>query len=573
MRRNHVFSGIIVCLLLAALWYLWGSGIFADRKEPASLVAKDVLLFAEQKRIGELIDGFNASRLGKSLSTIDFGKAAAGAGLDDEQAAKLQQAVKTAGELAVNPVLRKFCDNSLSLAFLGGITEATISHEKRQLPLKMLLIARPQQKAELLEVLASAFTTEIKEKTIKYGDKEITQFSDGGTTFYATLADGFFLFAFDQPTLQQALDLAGKKEQSLAGLPEFQELKEKYQEPVDFFVFTSPEAMEKELIRDRRQQAPAGRMSGLRYSSYGVWRDQDRFRDRSITLVDRKTLPAASNWVFANPPQKNATLAMVAADVQFYYWSNSLALRLLLDLLKKEETADSLEYSSLAAGFQEITGHDIEKIAASIGDGTSLQVRRGAADSMLPIPAATVFFPVKDQVPVEDALSRGFSSLGLATREETFRNRSFRSASLGLPGGVEVVYGFLDDYLFVGSNRQMLESIVDTLEKGNGLETSPDFTALAGEFAEPSNSVTYVKVSEIIEGIRAIAGWAPTILAMQDSELAAKSQVLTDALLNPLLDGFSMISAIGTRTYTETDRIVMESIYTIVPDLKQNGKE
>lgn len=564
MRRTHVILGIVICLLLAAFWYLWGSGYLAGRKEPASLVAKDVLLFAEQKRVGELIDGFNASRLGKSLAAIDIGKAAAGAGLGDEQAAKLGQAVQTAKELAVNPFVRKFCDDSLSLAFFGGTTEATISHEKRRLPLQVLLIARPQQKAELLEALSSAFTTDISKHTIAYGNREITRFTDAGTTFYATLADGFFLFAFDQPTLQRALDLTGNGGQSLADLPEYRGLRERYQEPVDFFVFTSPEAIEKELLRGR--QLPAGRMTGLRYSSYGVWRDRERFRDRSVTLVDRQTLPAANSWVFANPPQDNATLALVPADVQFYYWSNSLALRVLLELLKNGDSADALRYSSLAAGFQEITGHAIEEIAASIGDGASLQVRRGAAGSLFPIPATTVFFPVKDRAPVEDAITRGIGSLGLTAREETYRNRSFRAASLGLPGDVEIVYGFLDGYLFLGSNRQMLEGIIETVEKGNGLKTSADFAPFAADFAKPGNSVTYVKVAEIIEGVREIAALAPALLAMKDGQMAERSQILADTLLNPLLAGFGMISAIGTRTYTETDRIVMESIYTITPE-------
>jgi hypothetical protein len=573
MRWKYFFSGLAVCLLIAALWYAWGSGLFAGKREPARLVAKDALLFVEQKRIGELIDGFNASRLGKSLAAIDIGKAAAVAGLNGEQTARLEQSVETAGELAENPVIRKFCDDSLSLAFFRGTTEATITNQKRQLPLQMLLIARPKQKAELLEILSSAFTADIKQKTMQYGDKEITQFSGDGTTFYATLANGFFLFAFDQQTLQNSLDCSGKIEQSLAGLSEYQTLKQQYQEDIDFFMFTSPEAIERELIRDRQQEWPTGAMAGLRYSSYGVWHDKDQFRDRSITLVDRKTLPAVNSWVFANPPQKNESLAMVPADIQFYYWSNTLALRFLLDLLKTEGTGNSQQYDDVASGFKEMTGHDIGQIAASIGDGVSIQMRRGGPDAVIPVPSATVFFPVKDRGAVEDAISRGMSGLGLVTRDQKYRDRTFRSCSLGLPGDTEILYGFIDDYLFFGSSRQMLESIIDTMEKGNGLSKSPGFAALAAEFDKPNNSVTYIRVSEVISDIREIAGWAGAMLAMQDGELAAKSQVLTDALLNPLFDGISMISTIGTRTYTDADRIVMESIYTIVPDQNQAKKQ
>ena len=567
MRWKYIASGLAVCLIAASLWYTWGSGLLMKKNEPASLVPLEALFFAEQKNIGELIDGFNASRLGRSLATIDIERVAAGTGLDQGQTDKLEQVVASAKALGNNAVIRQFCDDSLSFAFFPGATEAVVAGEKHVLPMQVLLIARPKHKAELLEMMSSAFTGDVKQGVIPYGKSEITQFTSDGTMFFAALADGYFLFAFDQATLKTSLDLASQPQASLAGLPEFIELKGQY-DRLDFFVFTSPEAISAELTKHQQHDWPSENLAGLRCSAYGVWREKGRFRDRSITLIDKEKLSPVNRRFLANPPQKNDTLALVPADVQFYYWSNALAFRTILELLQEDGMAETTLYEDSAASFKEMTGHDLEQVLAGFADGLSLQVRRGSGNEIIPLPSLTVFFPVKDKAVIEDAIARGIQSLGLVTQDELYRNRGYRSCNLGLPGGIELLYGFLDGQLFFSSDRKMMEEIVDAVEDRKGLKESPDFAVFATEFEKPNNSVAYVKVSEVTGGIRELAGWAGAMLAIKDGELAAKSQILIDGLLNPLFDGISMISTIGTRTFLDQDRITMESIYEIAPEQK-----
>ncbi|KAB2891267.1 MAG: hypothetical protein F9K32_04990 [Desulfobulbaceae bacterium] len=571
MRWKYIASGLAICLIAAVLWYSWGSGLLMKKKEPTSLVPRETLFFAEQRNIGTLIDGFNASRLGRSLTAIDIEKVAAGAGLDRVQTTRFQQVVESAKELGNNAVIRKFCDDSLAFAFFPGTTEAVISGQKHSLPMQVLLIARPKQRAELLEMMSSAFTGDVRQGAIPHGKSEITRFTSEGTTFFAALTDGYFLFAFDQATLKTSLDLSSQPQASLAGLQEFIELKGQYDRP-DFFVFTSLQAITAELSKHRPQEWPEGNLAGLRCSVYGVWREERRFRDRSITLIDREKLSPANRRFLANPPQINSTLSLVPAGVQFYYWSNALAFRTILELLEEDGQAEASLYAETAASFKELTGHDLQQVLAGFADGLSLQVKRGGGNELIPLPSLTVFFPVKDKAIVEDAIATGMRSLGLATQEGQYRNRVYRSCNLGLPGGIELLYGFLEGQLFFGSDLKMLQEIVDAVEDQKGLRESPDFAAFAADFDKPSNAQVYVKVSEVAAGVRELAGWAGAMLALKDGELAAKSQILIDGLLNPLLEGINMISTIGTRTFLGQDRITMESVYEVAPE-QQPAKE
>jgi len=56
-----------------------------------------------------------------------------------------------------------------------------------------------------------------------------------------------------------------------------------------------------------------------------------------------------------------------------------------------------------------------------------------------------------------------------------------------------------------------------------------------------------------------MVSWGGTTLAIKDRELARKSKVLIDDLINPLLEGLSMYSIIGSRKYVEGSTIVFES--------------
>ena len=565
MRWKYIASGLAFCLIAAILWYTWGSGLLMNKKEAVSLVPRETLFFAEQRNIGTLIDGFNASRLGRSLTAIDIERVAAGAGLDLVQTSRLKQVAESAKVLGNNAVIRKFCDDSLAFAFFPGTTEAVISGQKHSLPMQVLLIARPKQRAELLELMSSAFTGDVRQEVIPHGKSEITRFASDGTIFFATLTDGYFLFAFDQATLKTSLDIASRPQTSLADLQEYIELKRQYDRP-DFFVFTALQAIATELTKHGPQEWPAGNLAGLRCSAYGAWREEGRFRDRAITLIDREKLSPANRRFLANPPQINDTLSLVPAGIQFYYWSNALAFRTILELLEEDGMKEASLFAETAASFKEMTGHDLEQVLAGFADGLSLQVKRGGGNELIPLPSLTVFFPVKDKAEVEDAITTGIRNLGLATQEGLYRNRGYHSCNLGLPGGIELLYGFLEGQLFFGSNLKMLQEIVDAVEDRKGLRESPDFAAFASEFDKPSNSQTYVKVSEVAGGVRELAGWAGAMLALKDGELAAKSQILIDGLLNPLLEGVSMISTIGTRTFFGQDRITMESVYEVAPE-------
>jgi hypothetical protein len=78
-----------------------------------------------------------------------------------------------------------------------------------------------------------------------------------------------------------------------------------------------------------------------------------------------------------------------------------------------------------------------------------------------------------------------------------------------------------------------------------------------------TNSVSFIRMAGVVDGIRELVGWGGVILAIQGREAAAKSTALIDGVISPLLDGMTMFSTIATRSRLDEDRIVIESTFQL----------
>jgi len=220
---------------------------------------------------------------------MDIKKIAAGLELDDDQTLKIEQGAETVAALGNDPVIRELCGKSLSLAVLPGESEVVVDHEKHLLPVQLLLIARPEHKAELLELMSQAFTGEVKEDVIPYGKSEIVQFTVDGTTFFAAVTDGLFVFALNRKTVEATLDLQGNSQGALVALAAFAELKQQLP-AVEFLAFSAPENLAAAMAATVQGERSDDKLAGLRYSIYGIWKEGTGFKDRTVTLIDRSGL-------------------------------------------------------------------------------------------------------------------------------------------------------------------------------------------------------------------------------------------------------------------------------------------
>jgi hypothetical protein len=117
---------------------------------------------------------------------------------------------------------------------------------------------------------------------------------------------------------------------------------------------------------------------------------------------------------------------------------------------------------------------------------------------------------------------------------------------------------FTDESVIISSSREQIRKYIDP-QRLQSLADNPSFKKMSATLLKPSNSITFFDFARTAEMLQEMVSWGGTMLALKDRELARKSKVLIDDLINPLLEGLAMYSIIGSRKYHDGNTIVLES--------------
>ena len=300
-------------------------------------------------------------------------------------------------------------------------------------------------------------------------------------------------------------------------------------------------------------------LAGLQHSAYGIWREKGLLRDRSVTLIDRQGLDPQVRQLLSAAPEHNDTLGLVPEDILTYYWSNTFALASVWQMYKEKNKADSQSLDEFTRMFNKTTGSDVETVLSLIDGGVSLFLNKGDDTTFIPLPHFAVFIKLNDRKQMEEVVKKTTTAFDIPLQENKYKNVNYTTYGQTLPGGLQALWGFHENFLLLANSRQMLENIVDTREGGIGLQKSKAYTGLQLDLESGNNSVCFIRMAGLVDGIEELVGWGGIMMAIQNREAAAKSKALIDGVISPLLDGLRMISTIATRSRLGEDRIVIES--------------
>jgi len=134
-------------------------------------------------------------------------------------------------------------------------------------------------------------------------------------------------------------------------------------------------------------------------------------------------------------------------------------------------------------------------------------------------------------------------------------------------GLMQPSYALLDKFLVIADSRQQIENILEV--KGPRLVDDDDFRAVDMGLLQPSNLVMFVRTASLIDGLKEFASWAGTIIAIRDEKAGARSKILVDQVIVPLLDGMKMYRAKAVRSFTAPGEVVLESV-VLTKNLQKN---
>lgn len=392
---------------------------------------------------------------------------------------------------------------------------------------------------------------------------------------YVVIHKDLLIAAFDPSPVRKCLDLmlAGLvgKGYSIIDNSAYTPLKQRAGDRNDFFLYCNIDEMTPLLRQVGEQQGLALAFKsqvadipghGLRQVAlYHQYRDRVH-QVTSIVHFDREKLSSFQQHLADRVPIKDKTLLSTPTDMQAYLWSNWLELPHWWKATRENSSGPDFERADrLDAAVTNYTGLDLEHFFDLFGNQISLIVKEVATSGFFPIPRISMRISLSDQMTMQSLLDKFIAGLP--------HHRSMVAAVpvvsvLAAGGLMQPSYALLDKDLLLADGRDLIDDMVKPGKKI--LILDPDFRKLDMGMREPANLLVFARTKQLIYGLKELASWVGTNIAIRDGRAGARSKILVDQAVIPLLNGLTMFKACALRAYLKNDEFVVQSGFLMIEE-------
>jgi hypothetical protein len=209
----------------------------------------------------------------------------------------------------------------------------------------------------------------------------------------------------------------------------------------------------------------------------------------------------------------------------------------------------------MAAWFEDHFGMKMERFLALFGHEFGFNVAEIRTSGFFPVPRICSCIELVDRDGVERILEKMIS--GLPLRRDKVAGVPVISI-MAANGLMQPSYALLEKFLVIADSRQQ---IVDILRvRGRRLVEDDDFRAVDMGLLQPSNLVMFVRSAGLVDGLKEFVSWAGTMIAIRNEKVGARSKILVDQVIVPLLEGMKMYRAKAVRSYTAPGEVVIKAV-------------
>ncbi|MBW2659834.1 MAG: hypothetical protein JRC87_09655 [Deltaproteobacteria bacterium] len=198
-----------------------------------------------------------------------------------------------------------------------------------------------------------------------------------------------------------------------------------------------------------------------------------------------------------------------------------------------------------------------------LGNQLSYIIIPGRKESSLPIPYGIMLFKVEEQDKLATTLEKLAKSYNVPLKTEKYHSAQFYSWEDAPQDGLAPLYGFLEDYFYLGNSRELARQVIDSSIDGNGLPTDPKFLQVDLGLSKANNNISYTDNVGLITITKTLLNLGSAMIAMEDKETSSKMKTILQDLVGPFLDGLSMFDRTATRSYFTEDSVVIDSMTKI----------
>ncbi len=554
-----------------------GGGIFAyllsSRYEggidPVDILPPGTVAVVDWTNPAGSYERFKESRLGVRVAAIDWPRVLRGLDTPARRIRRIENTRRKIRQAVNTPLFRELFGGRVVLALLPA------APGKRMVPAaalrkNLVLIVRPRHRASFIDLLSSFFAGRLKFRTQSYRGTVIKSFAlDRKLSLSTAVTDGLILISLAPEPLERCLDqsfarLTGGRS-GLNGDFAYRNLRERARRQDDLFCYLDLVRLRTMLKRLAAAGPDAAAAATLKkivaasgpFQSVALFRKPGR-RIQNYSGVVRfapQLLNEVQKKLYTSKPVQDKILATIPAGQIFYFWMNTLDPQTWWQAARTDARPDDArQLRRLQQWLIDNTGQTPEKLFAMLGHQFSLSLTRINTSGLFPVPRLCCRLAVVDKKGIQAVLDKMLAGLPVRTDKVA----GIPVTSIMLAGGLmQPSYALVDGFLVIADSRRQIDAI---LQPGHEtLVRDARFKKVNVGLTEPNNLIIFSRNAELLDGLKELVSWAGTIVAIRDARAGAKSKVLIDQVVLPVLDGLKMNVAAGVREFNTGRELIMES--------------
>lgn len=568
MKKIGLFVVILLlCLGLGVMFFLkGGKGAGVDA---ADFLPSDVLFYGEQTDFTKMYEKFLGSRLGKTLTNLDYNGIAAELGQKGQAVLELDNLRKKLNNYIKDPAFNELLGKEFSVALFPA-KSFSADHPAKALEERLLLIAKPRHNVQLLQSLIPLFSKDIKHSTAQYGSHIINRYEiDDINTISTVTVEGVILAALEERLVRKSIDYYDSKKNTLSDNEEFKRLRKSFKGAQLFSYLSLPAFYEQgKMISENLEDAEKKEFlrllehwKGWGAAAYGAWHEKGLLKDKVEIFFDQDNLESVVARLCCDvKPSMNQTLKMVPAETLFYYWTNTLNLPLIWEIYsatltrKKPEALDLLRQE-----LRDVVNVELEEILAMIDKDVALIVK-DVGGGGIPLPKISAIVKLKEPERFMKIFHTLLKEGDIPLSKKKFKKHTITYWGIAPQGGLQPAFVLIDEYLLLSNSIDLVKQIVSLeSDPAKTLFNSEEMKEVGGELNEKNNSAAYVHIALLADALKDLATWAAGMAIIQGPEAAHEADILVNKLILPLLDGLSMYTKLSSRSIISKDSIILES--------------
>jgi len=246
---------------------------------------------------------------------------------------------------------------------------------------------------------------------------------------------------------------------------------------------------------------------GFKFMGFSFEMNPKKISKAAVQFFYRtKELNSSMKNFYTCPSSYNKTLPFIPKDAIAYQWSNCINFKDISSQMKEKmnqkQDAENKKRNNSQVQILDVLEKNVSLLLSDEIGGYLTDVEKGAIG---PLPKLLLFAKVANKRDVEILLEGFKDSPMFFLREEQYGDISLKYVVFPMDISLEPSFCFLDDYLLLAVNRQLLRDSIDSYSNKSGL--SDAFQSVSYPLKGKNRGVQFFDVERISESLNKIVLW------------------------------------------------------------------